>query len=129
MKNQFEDVIKSDATCGVFPIDINLKNFLVTDRGTLYLLNIPIFAYGPLVHGAASVVFQMHGQGLHTAFAQALYPGDPRDLALFETYNALGVIAFYARKGPEAVQDARIWGGTRTLLGIQIETAEEAGIL
>lgn len=133
LSQSIREKLASDKRYGVMPVDINFKNFLVTEASRLVVLNVPIFIYGPLTHGLASISFQARGQGRHRAVSDLLLSQFPftseADLALFECYNALGVLAFYAHGGPEPIMTERMWGSTRTLAEVLVETAETAHVL
>ncbi len=133
MTEVFDRYLADEATFGIMPVDLNFKNFLVTDNNELVLLNIPIFIHGPLGHGLASAVLQARGQAGHEQVAEELvarFPGVRYEtLALFECYNLLGVIAFYAHDGPEPILETPMWGSDQLLVDVMVETGRIAGIV
>lgn len=133
LEGMFQIVMRiADESAVFIPVDVNFKNFMLCGD-KIGLLNIPIFAFAPLHHGVASFSFQTRGQDSSFDMAERLYEslGIPKSSypGFFEAYNAVGVLAFYASDGAEAVSNTPMWGSRRPIFDVLIENCIKCGIL
>jgi hypothetical protein len=119
---------------GVVPVDVNLKNFVCSDDGAITVLNVPMIARTTPSHGLAAFVFQARGRQRRDQIYRRLNGGTPsedgtRSVSAFEAFYALGVLAYCARDGREAVEQSVAWGSQLTLREIFVTALREAELV
>lgn len=112
----FERVDLNAARMGVFAFDLNLKNVLFDDAGSMWLLNLPILGYGDLRHGVGSALATLGGDVVRSELMRRCAQDDATlvdnadTLRTYEALTLLGVLAGYCHGGASAVAGARTWG-------------------
>ena len=103
----------------VAAIDANLKNFLISDKNKITLLNVPIIGKTSKAHAIGAISAHLRNTKIYDNFINvAKNDLIEKEIALlphFEAWTLLGILSFYAKRKPERIYTCKNWGAPVSL--------------